>query len=79
MMNETPNTDAGRNERMLEEILRHAEPRPRPADAAAARAYEALHDEWQAAARQTRWRRRASYIGIAATLLLVVSCRHAME
>ncbi|MGB5346661.1 MAG: FecR family protein [Woeseia sp.] len=71
-MNETPNTDAGRNERMLEEILRHAEPRPRPADAAAARAYEALHDEWQAATRQTRWRRRASYIGIAATLLLVV-------
>lgn len=71
-MNETPNTDAGQNERMLEEILRHAEPRLRPADAAAARAYEALHKEWQAATRQARWRRRATFTGIAATLLLAV-------
>ncbi|MGB5579250.1 MAG: FecR family protein [Woeseia sp.] len=69
-MNQKSNIDAGRNEQMLEEILQHAEPRPRPADAAAASAYEALHKEWRGVTRARSRQRRAAFLGVAASLVV---------
>ncbi|NNE60827.1 MAG: FecR domain-containing protein [Woeseia sp.] len=71
-MNETKNLQVASNEEALENILRHAEARPRPSDAASARAFNELREDWQAVVRTRRWRRRASVAAIAASLVVAV-------
>jgi ferric-dicitrate binding protein FerR (iron transport regulator) len=53
----------------LEDLLRHASPRPAPAPEAVAAAREALRDEWREVAGKRRMRRRVPQYAIAATVL----------
>ena len=53
----------------LENLLRHAEPRPVPAPAEMTAAKAALRDEWRAATGRRRRRRRMGGLAVAATVL----------
>lgn len=69
-MNDRTRNDMPDEEQQLESIFRHATPRPRPGGAARARAYAALHSEWQSQARAGMRRRRWRHAGLAAGVLL---------
>lgn len=56
----------------LEDLLRHASPRPAPAPETVAAAKEALRDEWREVAGRRRARRRVVRYAIAATALVGV-------
>ncbi len=67
-MNETREPGPEADDALLEAILRRAEPRPRPSEAARERAFEALHATWSR--RVAHRRRRRAVTGVAAAALV---------
>lgn len=60
---------ADSDERVLQDIFRHAERRPRPRPEARAQAFAALHGEWQAQLQRTRRSRNRRVAAAAAVLM----------
>ena len=63
---------SGRSDEALEQLLRHASPRPMPSESDEAAVREALRAEWQAISGRRQTRRRIAGFAIAATVLVAV-------
>jgi ferric-dicitrate binding protein FerR (iron transport regulator) len=71
MSNKVP-ADPANDERLLEDILRHATKRPQPSAAARERALRELRGEWQALTSARKRRRRFAALGVAASFAVAV-------
>lgn len=76
-MNDKRRPASAGNEQTLEEIFRHATPRPQPDDAARTRAFDALHAEWHNLTGRRRRNRRRVAAGLAATAVLALFAGYA--
>lgn len=68
-MNDERQSGSGADERTLEEIFRHAAPRPKPRRQAAEQAFERLYAEWRDVVGRRR-RQRLAVVGLAAMLVV---------
>lgn len=68
-MSQYPHGGQSEDDRMIEDVLRHAEPRRQPGADARDRAYRALRGEWLELTTERRRRRRTVIVGIAASVV----------